>query len=344
MAAKNLPSRTHGPRGGLPVKLKGRPGKPKAEEPATAELFPPSELPLDILKQPLPDPLPRPSKRKLGVHLSTSGGVSTAIERAVRIGANTLQIFSSSPRQWRGQTIAPEEAARFRELCERNKIGPVVIHANYLINCCSLQLHFRAQSVTALRGELERAVLLGADYLVLHPGSWRGLTREEGLTAAAESIEAAFEGIPWRDSNFTLLIENTAGSEFSLGGTFEQVGELIERLRRHAPVGACLDTCHTHVAGYDIVSDAGYKETMALVDTTIGTDNVRVWHMNDAKAQRGSKLDRHQQIGRGTIGLAPFARLMNDKRFAHCAFVAETPVDEPGDERRNLDALKALVK
>lgn len=316
----------------------------KPAEPATPELFPPSDVPVDILKQPMPDPLSRPGKRKLGVHLSTSGGVSTALERAVRIGANTLQFFSSSPRQWRGQTIAPEEATRFSDLREKNKLGPVVIHANYLINCCSLQLHFRSQSVTALRGELERALQLGADYLVLHPGSWRGMTRAEGLNAAAESIEAAFESIPWRDSNFTLLIENTAGSEFSLGGSFEQVGELIEQLRRHAPVGACLDTCHTHVAGYDIVSDEGYKETMALVEKTIGTENVRVWHMNDAKAQRGSKLDRHQQIGRGTIGLAPFARILNDKRFTHCAFVAETPVEEPGDERRNLEALKSLVK
>jgi deoxyribonuclease-4 len=308
------------------------------------ELFPPSDLPFDILKQPMPDPLPRPGRRKLGVHMSTSGGVSTAIERAVRIGANTLQIFSSSPRQWRGQIIAPEEAARLRELRAKNKIGPLVIHANYLINCCSLQLHFRGQSVVTLRGEVERALQLGADYLVLHPGSWRGMTREQGLSAAAESIEAAFESVPWRDSNFTLLIENTAGSEFSLGGSMEQVGELIERLRPHAPVGACLDTCHLHVAGYDIVTEAGYKDTIALVDKTIGCKNVRVWHTNDAKAQRGSRLDRHQQIGRGTIGLAPFGRLLHDKRFAHCAFIAETPVDEPGDERRNLEALQALAK
>jgi deoxyribonuclease-4 len=308
------------------------------------ELFPASKLPLDILKQPLPDPLPKPGKRKIGVHLSTSGGVSTAIERAVRIGANTLQVFSSSPRQWRGQTIAPEEASRLRQLREQYNIGPQAIHANYLINCCSQQLHFRAQSVQALRGEIERALLLGAECLVLHPGSWRGLTREEALNAAAESIEAAFEGQSWRDANFTLLIENTAGSEFSLGGSFEQVGELIQRLRRHAPVAACLDTCHTHVAGYDIVSTAGWEQTVGQIEAAIGCANVRVWHMNDAKAPRGSKLDRHEQIGQGTIGLAPFGRLLNDERFRHCAFIAETPVDVPGDERRNLEALKQLVK
>jgi deoxyribonuclease-4 len=313
-------------------------------QPETQDLFPASDVPFDILKQPVPDPLPRPGKKKLGVHLSTSGGVSTAIERAARIGANTLQIFSSSPRQWKGQIISPEEAERLRGLRKKYKIGPLVIHANYLINCCSLQLHFRGQSVQALRGELERAQQLDAEFLVLHPGSWRGMTRHEGLVAAAESIEAAFEGLKGSPANFTLLIENTAGSEFSLGGSFEQVGELIEILRPHAPVGACIDTCHTHVAGYDVVTEAGYSDTMARIEATIGWKNVRVWHVNDAKAQRGSRLDRHQQIGRGTIGLAPFARLLNDKRFAHCAFVAETPVDEPGDERRNLEALQALVK
>ncbi len=329
----------------MPVR-KAAPAAPKkkAKPAEAAELFPKPDLPFDILKQPLPDPPPAPSRLKLGVHMSTSGGVSTAIERAARIGANTLQIFSSSPRMWRGQTIAPEEAARLRELRQENAIGPLVIHANYLINCCSEKLHFRQQSVEALRGEVLRGIQLCAEYLVLHPGSWRGLTREDGLAAAAESIEAAFDGVPARENNFTLLIENTAGSEFSLGGTLENVGELVSRLQKHAPVAACLDTCHLHVAGYDIVTDAGWDETVARIDATLGAGNVRVWHMNDAKAPRGSKLDRHQNIGEGTIGLAPFRRLLNDSRFAHCAFVAETPVDAPGDERRNLDALKALVQ
>jgi deoxyribonuclease-4 len=300
-------------------------------------------MPYDILKQPMPEFIPVPAKLRLGVHMSTSGGVSTAIERAWRIGANTLQIFSSSPRMWRGQTIANEEAQRLRDLRQRYNVSPLVIHANYLINCCSEKPHFREQSVEALRGEVLRAVQLGGEYLVLHPGSWRGLTREQGLEAAAESIQAAFDGVPAREYNFTLLIENTAGSEFSLGGSLENVGELIAHLSNHAPVAACLDTCHLHVAGYDIVTDEGWAETVTKIDAAIGCKNVRVWHMNDAKAQRGSKLDRHQNIGEGTIGLAPFQRLLRDKRFAHCAFVAETPVDEPGDERRNLDALKALL-
>jgi deoxyribonuclease-4 len=300
-------------------------------------------VPKDILLQPMPDPLPQPSSRKLGVHMSTSGGVSTAIERARRIGANTLQVFSSSPRMWRGQIIDDGEAAKLAELRRKYEIGPLAIHANYLINCCSQTGMVREQSVVALRGELERALQLGAEYLVLHPGSWRGMTRAEGLEAAAESIEEAFAEVAWKKRDFKLLIEDTAGSEFSLGGSFEQVAELAERLRKHAPVGVCLDTCHTHVAGYDLVSDEGYEETMGMIEKTIGCKNVAVWHTNDAKAQRGSRLDRHEHIGKGTIGLEAFARLVNDKRFGKAAFIAETPVDEPGDERRNLEALKGLV-
>ncbi|MGH9587108.1 MAG: deoxyribonuclease IV, partial [Acidobacteriaceae bacterium] len=185
---------------------------------------------------------------------------------------------------------------------------------------------------------------LEAEYLVLHPGSWRGLTREDGLRLAAESIGRATDGVEFDGCDFRILIENTAGAEYSLGGSFEQVAELIERLKPVVPVGACLDTCHCHVAGYDLVSTDGYEETLRLIKKTIGFGAVRVWHMNDAKAARGSKLDRHQHIGEGTIGLEPFRRLLNEQRFAHCAFIAETPVDAEGDVERNLRALKMLVE
>jgi deoxyribonuclease-4 len=142
----------------------------------------------------------------------------------------------------------------------------------------------------------------------------------------------------------TILIENTAGAEFSLGSSFEQVAEVIEHVRGHVPVGACIDTCHTHVAGYDLVSEEGYRSTIQKLDESIGLKNVRVWHCNDAKAVRGSKLDRHQHIGKGTLGLEPFRRLVNDPRLKHAAFIAETPIDQPGDDRRNVEALKKLVK
>ncbi|HVJ06889.1 MAG TPA: deoxyribonuclease IV [Acidisarcina sp.] len=281
---------------------------------------------------------------RVGIHLSASGGVFTAAERAREIGANTFQIFSSSPRMWRAAKLDPEHCGKMKALRQQYNSAPLVIHTSYLVNLCSQSEDVRAKSIAAFHGEVERALDLGAEYLVLHPGSWRGLTREEGLRLAAESIERALEGLKWQDHNFHVLIENTAGAEFSLGGSFENVAELIERLRPSAPVGACLDTCHTHVSGYDMVSEAGYEDTMRQIESTLGFDTVRVWHCNDAKAARGSKLDRHEHIGEGTMGLAPFRRLLNDARFRHAAFIAETPVDAPGDEQRNLGVLRGLLQ
>jgi deoxyribonuclease-4 len=141
----------------------------------------------------------------------------------------------------------------------------------------------------------------------------------------------------------TVLIENTAGAEFSLGGSFEQVAHLFEYLRPVCPVGACIDTCHTHVCGYDIVSESGYEQTMKQLDESIGLENVRVWHCNDAKDPRGSKRDRHEHIGKGTIGLEAFRRLLNDPRTEHAAFIAETPIDEPKDDLQNVSLLKSLL-
>ena len=282
--------------------------------------------------------------KRIGVHLGTTGGASNAVERAVEIGANTFQIFSSSPRMWRAPKVDPKQAARMRELRAKHDVGPLVIHTNYLVNVCSQNEEVREKSVGAFHGEIERALALGAEYLVLHPGSWKGLTRNEGLTLAAESITRAIDGIAWQGTDFSILIENTAGAEFSLGGSFEQVAELVERLRATAPVNVCLDTCHTHVAGYDLVSPEGYEETMAKIAATIDFEAVKVWHCNDAKAARGSKLDRHEHIGEGTMGVEPFRRLLNDVRFAHSAFVAETPVDQPDDEERNVRVLKGLVR
>ena len=286
--------------------------------------------------------------KRIGVHLGTAGGASNSVERAREIGANTFQFFSSSPRMWRAPKVDPAQAERMRTLRAKLDVGPLVIHTSYLVNVCSQSSEIREKSVAAFRGEIERALAWGAKYLVLHPGSWKGLTRDEGLKLAADSIARAIDeqegGLPWRDTGFHILIENTAGAEFSLGGSFEQVAELVEKLKHHAPVAVCLDTCHTHVAGYDMVSAQGYEATMKQAGATVGFEAVRVWHCNDAKAERGSKLDRHEHIGEGTMGLEPFRRLLNDARFDHCAFIAETPVDEEGDEERNVRALKRLVK
>ncbi|HSZ16814.1 MAG TPA: deoxyribonuclease IV [Terracidiphilus sp.] len=281
--------------------------------------------------------------KRIGVHLGTAGGASNAVERAREIGANTFQMFSSSPRMWRAPKVDPAQCERMRALRTSLDVSPLVIHTSYLVNVCSQTSEIREKSVAAFRGEIDRALAFGADYLVLHPGSWKGMTRGEGLKLAAQSIKTAMDGLPWQGTGFRILIENTAGSECSLGGSFDQVAELVALLQAHAPVGVCLDTCHTHVSGYDIVTPAGYKETMKQVASTLGFDAVRVWHCNDAKAARGSKLDRHEHIGQGLIGVEPFRWLLNDKDFAHCAFIAETPVDEPGDEERNVRVLKSLV-
>ncbi|WP_353065985.1 deoxyribonuclease IV [Tunturibacter psychrotolerans] len=283
------------------------------------------------------------AKKRIGVHVGTAGGTWTAVERAVAAGANTFQIFSSSPRQWRAAAVKPEDAKKMRELRAKHDVGPVAIHASYLINLCSQTESVRVNGVAAFRGEVERALALGAEYLVLHPGSWKGLTREEGLRLAAESIEKAIDGVAWQGKDFKILIENTAGAEFSLGAKLEQVAELVERLKACAPVGVCLDTCHVHVSGYDIVSPDGYTETMLLVRDTVGFDDVKVWHCNDAKAAMGSKLDRHEHIGEGTIGAEVFRRLLHDERFGHAVFIAETPVDAPGDEARNVGVLRTLA-
>jgi deoxyribonuclease IV len=281
--------------------------------------------------------------RRVGIHLGVAGGVFKAAERAGEIGANTFQIFSSSPRMWRSAPIAPEAAARMKTLRASYDCSPLVIHTSYLVNLCSQSQEVRANSIQAFRGEVERALALGAEYLVLHPGSWKGLTRAEGLRLAAESIERALDTIPWQESNFTILIENTAGAEFSLGASLEQVAELIARLRPAAPVAACLDTCHIHVSGYDIVSPEGYEATVREIEGTVGLEAVRVWHANDAKAPRGSRLDRHEHIGEGTIGIPPFRRLLNDPRFVHAAFIAETPQDDPADDLRDVSVLRSLI-
>jgi len=298
----------------------------------------------DILHLPPPKRPPRLTSRRIGINTSVAGGVQNAAERAYRLGCNTFQIFSSSPRQWAPYELSGRQCDEMTRLRAKYNLRPLVIHTNYLVNLAATNELFHKKSIEAFRGEVERALALSADYLVLHPGSFRGADRERGLMQTASAIAAATQGLDLPKAGLAILIENTAGAEYSLGGSFEQVAEVIERLRGLVPIGACIDTCHTHVAGYDIVSEAGLQDTLTHLDETIGLANVPVWHCNDAKAARGSRLDRHQHIGKGCIGLAPFRRLLNDSRLAHAAFIAETPIDEPGDDKRNVAALKGLVK
>jgi len=298
----------------------------------------------DILKMPSPRRPPRLTARRIGIHTSSSGGVENAAERAYRLGCNTFQIVSSSPRQWKPYELGRPQCEQMNQLRAKYNLKPLVIHTNYLINLAGTSEVFLSKSIEAFHGEIERALALCAEYLVLHPGSFRGADREKGLLQTAAAIAAASNNLDLAKGGLTILIENTAGAEYSLGSSFEQVAEVIQHLRNHVPVAACIDTCHVHVAGYDIVSEQGFEETLRKLDSTIGLNNVPVWHCNDAKAACGSKLDRHQHIGKGTIGCEPFRRLLNDGRLAHAAFIAETPIDEPGDDRRNVSALKKLVR
>jgi deoxyribonuclease-4 len=298
----------------------------------------------DILGRRSPKRPPRLTSRRIGIHTSSAGGVENAAERAYRLGCNTFQMFSSSPRQWAPYDLGEWQCAEMNRLRAHYNLTPLVIHTNYLVNLASSNEVFLEKSMAAFRGEVERALSLCAEYLVLHPGSFRGADREQGLLRTAAAIAASTQGLDLAKAGLTILIENTAGSEFSLGGSFEQVAEVIDRLRGIVPIAACIDTCHTHVCGYDIVSQDGLYGTLTQLDETIGLNNVKVIHCNDAKAARGSKLDRHQHIGGGMIGKEPFRILLNDLRLAHAAFIAETPIDSPGDDRRNVDALKKLVE
>ncbi|MGB8063735.1 MAG: deoxyribonuclease IV [Candidatus Sulfotelmatobacter sp.] len=298
----------------------------------------------DILNRPAPKRAPRLTSRRIGIHTSSAGGVQNAAERAYRLGCNTFQMFSSSPRQWAPYELGQPQCAEMNRLRARYDLKPLVIHTNYLVNLASSNEMFLQKSMQAFRGEVERALALCADYLILHPGSFRGADREQGLLRTAAAIAASTQGLDLSRGGLTILIENTAGAEFSLGGSFEQVAQVLERLDGIVSAGACIDTCHTHVAGYDIVSEEGLYQTLRHLDATIGLHRVKVWHCNDAKAPRGSKLDRHQHIGKGTIGKETFRILLNDLRLAHAAFIAETPIDEPGDDQRNVAALKKLVR
>ncbi len=297
----------------------------------------------DILQLAPPKRPPRLSSRRIGIHTSVAGGVENAAERAYRLGCNTFQIFSSSPRQWAPYLLSRRQCDEMRRLREQYDLKPLVIHTNYLVNLAATNPLVLQKSMEAFRGEVERALALGAEYLVLHPGSFRGRDREAGLRQTAAAMAAATEQLDLARGSLTVLVENTAGAEYSLGGSFEQVAELLDRLQGVLPVAACIDTCHMHVAGYDIVDVAGWRRTLGRLEASVGLKNVRVWHCNDSKAARGSRLDRHEHIGKGKIGFETFRRLLNDSRLRHAAFIAETPIDTPGDDQRNVATLRRLV-
>jgi deoxyribonuclease IV len=258
------------------------------------------------------------------------------------LGANTFQIFSSSPRMWRASLHGPEQIRMLRCARERLDLYPLAIHVNYLVNLASLDPAIRAHSIASFRGELQRCAAIGAEYLVLHPGSYKGQSLEEGIAAFVLGLREAARGAE-RDG-VTVLLENTVGSGALIGGRFEELRAIHDYAAAAAdvPLGYCLDTCHLLAAGYDISTEAGLRETVREADRILKIDNVKLIHVNDSKTPLGSRVDRHANIGEGYIGKAGFRRILAHPKLRRKPFILETPVDRNGDDRRNLENLKEL--
>jgi deoxyribonuclease-4 len=271
---------------------------------------------------------------RIGIHTSISGSLEKAALKAAELGANTFQIFSASPRMWRANRPDPAAVRLLRNAREKHDLHPLVIHDNYLINLASCSEALRRQSIAAFRGEMERALLLGAEYLVAHPGSCRGYSREEGIMAVAQSLVEASRDLDTR--GLTVLLENTAGAGESLGSCPDDLKLIRARAADGTDlrIGYCVDTCHAFVAGSDAVT---------LV-AELGSEHVPVIHANDSKGAHGSRLDRHANIGEGYIGEKGFRRILNHPDLRTKAFILETPVDVEGDDARNVEKLKSLCR
>src|ERR1700729_3513792 len=279
---------------------------------------------------------------RIGIHTSIADDLSGALEIAHGLGANALQIFSSSPRVWvRGPSrISEADATRFRDRREVLGLGPLVIHDNYLINLASPNPVLRTRSVQAFHQEIVRAIALGADFLVAHPGSGRESTPLAAVAAIAQGLKQAARGLKLGD--LKILLENTAGQGTSIGSRFEELRAIIDATPG-LPLGICIDTAHTFAAGWDLRTAEGLEATLQALDRTVGLDRVYVVHVNDSKTHVGSRVDRHEHIGQGKIGLEAFGRILNHSLLAGRAFILETPIDKPGDDRRNVAALWKLL-
>jgi deoxyribonuclease-4 len=304
--------------------------------------------------RPEPKPIPQPPAWqdggfRIGIHTSIAGDIAGALDSAAKLGANTLQIFSASPRMWprAGSRITDADAARFRARRAELGLGPLVIHDNYLINLACPDRVMRTRSIQAFHDELIRAVALGADFLVAHPGSGLGAHKDQAIADIAEGMRHAAKGIKF--GGLRVLVENTSGMGSAVGARFEEIKAILDQTG-DLPMGVCLDTAHTLEAGYNITTAEGLEATIAAVDRTVGLDRVFVLHVNDSKTPLGSRVDRHEHIGRGKIGLKAFGRILNHARLGPGvqglpgrAFILETPIDRPGDDRRNVRALWDIV-
>jgi len=280
---------------------------------------------------------------RAGVHTSISKSLEEAALHAHRIGCNTFQIFSASPRMWRAVPPSPPAVTLLRRAREKHGLYPMVIHDNYLINLAAADEGIRRNSIAAFRGELERAILIGAEYLVAHPGSYKGQRLEQAILTLVESLAEAARGIS--DKHVTLLWENTAGQGSAIGSRLEELGALrqLAASRVDFEIGFCLDTAHLLASGYDITTQAGLDDTLAQAEAVLGLERVPVMHANDSKAPLGSRVDRHQHIGKGYIGEDAFRRIVTHPKLRDKAFILETPIEEDGDDERNLAALRRLA-
>jgi deoxyribonuclease IV len=288
---------------------------------------------------------------RIGIHTSIAGNLTDSLETARKLGCNALQIFSSSPRMWPRAAISrilEVEAARFRERRAQLALGPLVVHDNYLINLASSEPVLRTRSIQAFHNELARAAALGADFLVAHPGSSRGGTVREAIPAIATALRQAARGIKF--DGLRILVENTSGMGKAVGSRFEELAAILDALT-DLPMGVCIDTAHTFEAGYDVRSEVGLEHTLERIERTVGLDRVFVLHVNDSRTPLGSRVDRHEHIGRGRIGFQAFRRILNHPRLGPNAteglpgraFILETPIDTPGDDRRNVRTVWRLV-
>jgi deoxyribonuclease IV len=278
---------------------------------------------------------------RVGVHTSIAGAVENAAHHAHKIGCDTFQMFSANPRGWKTLDPSDEDCKRFRAARAKYKLTPVVIHDNYLINMASADSVIRKKSTEAFRGEIRRAIALGADFLVTHPGSAKDSTPAAAIKNCIESIKQAAKGQAL--DGLTILIENTAGQGSVIGRSFEEVAEIIAGAGKELPVGACIDTAHTFAAGYPIHTKDGLKETLEVLGQIIGFDKLKVIHANDSKTDYGSNADRHEHIGRGKIGKEPFARIVRHPMLRRVPFICETPIDRPGDDKRNINMIRKMA-
>jgi len=270
----------------------------------------------------------------LGAHLSIGGGLPRAVDRAVVSGCEALQIFTKSAGQWRARPLPDTEVAEFRAKVRTAGLRAVFAHNSYLINVAASDPLLRGRSIEALWEELQRAEALGLDGLVMHPGSYTSGTEADGLRLIGEALG---ELLSRRRLKTAILLEHTAGQGTNLGHRFEHLAAILDHVRWSKRVAVCIDTCHLVAAGYDITHERGYRETFRRLDATVGLDRVMVFHLNDSKKPCGSRVDRHEHIGKGCLGLETFRRLLNDRRFRDRPMLLETPKVDELERRRSAD-------